>query len=459
MIGAKAALGGRGPLAQDRLHPSGRPAATGGLLGVFTRLVGHLLSFEMVFALYFYSNAIKFVLPPLPMDETVLLAALSMAVGLAVILRQGIYLRGLPVVAAGLLLLGWAALSWGWSPSRVLAAKYLSYLFTFDLWCLVAGALIIAPSRERTLRFLGIVLVLSALISAYGLAIYLTYGSFRFYAGFGVKRMYLNWGYPAANGAIIAFALVIFSRNLGLRQIVGAALLCLCLGFLLVGSGRGPLLGVVVACMLAVAAGLPRIGRGRIDIPRWQLIGLGLLAVACGYLAYLVATGVPIATFNRFAKLLEQAQNTDVIAGANRFRYYAAAIRFWLEAPVVGNGIASFSLMFAGFEREGAQPHNIVLEMLTELGLVGLALLLLFLWSGVRLGLGGRLRHDPLLLCVAMLLAARLLAAMVSAEISGQQPLFLCIGLMALRPMVPPAPSERHEAGQPRRRRRVGVAA
>ena len=80
-------------------------------------------------------------------DETVVLMALSIPVGLYVILRQGIYLPGLPIVAAGLVLFTWAALSWGWSPSRILAARTLSYLFTFSLWCLIVGALVIAPSR------------------------------------------------------------------------------------------------------------------------------------------------------------------------------------------------------------------------------------------------------------------------------------------------------------------------
>jgi len=79
--------------------------------------------------------------------------------------------------------------------------------------------------------------------------------------------------------------------------------------------------------------------------------------------------------------------------------------------------------------------------MLSDLGLVGLALLLLFFWSGLRLLRREQLRHDPLMLCLLMLLAGRFVAAMVSADISGQQALFLWIGLLATRPRAP--------AGQP----------
>ena len=410
----------------------------------------HLCSFELVFVLFFFSNQLKLLpgFPSLPADETVVLMALSMPIGLYVIFRQGIYLPGLPIVAAGLALFGWATLSWGWSPSRVLASRTLSYLFTFNLWCLIAGALVLAPSRERVLRFLAFMLFFSMVIAGYRLGVYTVYGTFKFAKAFGdVKRVYLSWGYAATNGAIIAFGLFLFSRMLSLRQIAAALLFGVSSAFLLVGSGRGPLLGVVIACLVALASGLPRIGRERIEVPRWQLLGLGAVVLGVGYIVWLAETGTTFATFGRFMKLLEEAENPDVVQGPNRFAYFAAAIRFWLESPIIGNGIASFSLLFSHAEISGTQPHNIILEMLTDLGLVGLALLLWTLWSGLRCVQLPRLRVDGLQLCVLMLLSSRLLAAMISVDISGQQAMFLFLGLLAMRP--PPgfaAPSRRSAA-------------
>jgi O-antigen ligase len=396
----------------------------------------HLASFELVFALFFYSNVVKLLLPSLPIDETVLFAALSFPIGLYVIAKQGIYLRALPILTAALLLMAWAALSLGWTPSRILAFRTISYLFTFNLWCVVAGALIIAPSRERVTRLLVFVMLLSLLVAAYGLFIYVAFGSFRFYSGFaGFGRMYLNWGYAAANGAIIVFPVLIFSRTLSPRQLVAGVLFGIFAAFLLVGSGRGPLLSVLLACCVALATGLPQIRRGRIDMPRWQVIALLCLVAAGGYIAYLAMSGTTIATFTRFIKLFDQVENSEIVRGPNRFAYYAAAVRFWLSSPIVGHGIASFSNLFSGRDQEGTHPHNIFLEMLSDLGLVGLALLLLFFWSGLRLLRREQLRHDPLMLCLLMLLAGRFVAAMVSADISGQQALFLWIGLLATRPL------------------------
>ena len=395
----------------------------------------HLASFEFVFALFLYSNVMKPFLPSLPIDETVILAVLSFPVGFAVILRYGIYVPGVPIVAAGLLLFGWATISLGWSPSRVLGMQAIAYLYTFNLWCLIAGALILPLSRERVIRFLAFILVLSVIVSAYGVAIYVRHGNIRFYSGlkdFG--RLYLLWGYAATNGAIIAFTIAIFSRSLGLRQIVAGGLMGICAVFPLVSGARGPLLGVALACLLAVAVGLPRVERHRIVVPRWQIIGLSVMIIAVSYIAFLMMSGVTLNVFVRFSKLADEFNNPDLVSGPNRFAYYAAAYRFWLTAPVVGHGLSSFSVLFSAAERAGAQPHNIILEMLCELGVVGLSLLFLLFWSGMRLITLKRLKQDPMFLCLTMLLAGRLMAAMVSAEIFGQEELFLFLGMLTVRP-------------------------
>lgn len=406
------------------------------------RALYHVLSFEALFALCFYSNELKLFFPPFRVDETVVLGALCLPLGLLIILREGIYVRGLTIVATVLLLFTWATLSWGWSPSRSLAFRTITYLFSFNLLCLVCGALVIAPSRERTARFLAFLLMFAMVIVVSGLEIYATFGNFRFFKGFAfgeVIRAYLSWGYVAAQGATIAFALAIFSRMLGPRQMVAMALFGLAVAFLLVGSGRGPLLALAVACLVALGAGLPQFRRGQVDIPRWQLVGLVVVVAGAVYIISLAMGGAAFGTFGRFLKLLEEARNPDVVEGPNRFVYYAKAIEFWLRAPLVGNGLASYSLLYQGFEQYGAHPHNIFLEMLSELGVVGLGLLLLALWSGLRLVERERLRHDGLLLCILMLFAGQLFAAMISADISGQQALFLFLGLLALRPPAPGA--------------------
>lgn len=406
-------------------------------LGRFT--ARHLFSFEAALALFVYSNTIKFLLPSLPVDETALSGLLAAGAGGLVILRHGFYLRGLPIVAAGLAFIGWVALSWMWTPSTTNARNILTLIFSLELPCLVFAAIILAGSRERATRFIGFIFAISCGLAAYSWFIDLVYGSFRFYRGFAdFARMYLVWGYAIANGAIIAFALLVSSRTFSARQIAAAGLFGLCTGFLLIGSGRGPLLAVILACLLAVVVGMPQLARGQIRVPRWQLMGLGILLLGSGYVVYLIGTGVNLPTFYYFTKLFNQLGEAGDIAaqgGANRFVTFAAAFEFWLRSPVLGNGVGSFSIMLLGEERPGSFPHNIFLEILCSLGLVGLVLFLGLLWIGGRHASLGRLRADPLLLCVAMLLVGQALRAMVSGDLGSHESLFLWIGLLALRPL------------------------
>ena len=398
----------------------------------------HLLSFEAAFALFVYSNTIKSLLPELPGDETLLFGLVAVAAGGVVVLRQGIYLRGLPLVVAGLAFIAWALLSWSWTPSRTNAKSILTFMVIFELPCLVLAALIVASSRERALRLLVLVLIIGGGLALFGWFIHLTQGSFRLYRGYGgFKRNYLLWGYAVAEAAAIAFALIARSRTLSSRQLLAVGLFGLCAGFLLVGGGRGPLLSVALAMLLALAAGLPEITRQQIRVPPWQLVGAAIAVVGTLIVVYLVSSGTRLPTLGSLTKLLDQLDTAeDIIArgGANRFVTYSAALTFWLQAPILGNGIGSFSIMLLGEERPGSYPHNIVLEILCSLGLVGLGLFLVMLWMAGGHIAGGRLRRDPLLLAAAMLVVVQLMGAMVRGDLGSHERLFLWLGLLALRP-------------------------
>jgi O-antigen ligase len=422
----------------------GRPAATPGRsLAVLQRGLYHLLSFEAVFALFFYSNQLKLLFPPFPVDETIVLLGLSLVAGGTVILREGIYLRGVPILTAFLIFVSWAAISWGWSPSRRAAGDIVTLLLTLSSWALISGALIMAPSRERVRRFLAFVLLFSLVIAVAGLVIYVRDGSFRFGGDFeGQGRVYLSWGFAAASGAVIAFAWAIFSRMFGLQQLLAVVAFMLCAGFLLVNSGRGPLLSAAAGCAVALLVGLPRFSRGRVEIPRWQVAAMVAIAAIVAYGTYLIMSGAHVDTFARFQKLFNQMENPEIVQGRDRFAYFAAAIKFWLQAPILGNGLASFARLYGGRDgAEGTYPHNLILELLTELGLVGLVLYGLVLWAGLRCL---RLRPgalDGLQLCVLMLLASRLTTAMTSYNLPEQWPILIWCGLLAIRPLASAMPA------------------
>jgi O-antigen ligase len=319
------------------------------------------------------------------------------------------------------------------------ARKTLLYILTFNVWCVVAGALIIAAERERAVRFFVFSLGLAVVLALIGLYIDSHFGSFRYWQGWrelGIRRVYLGWGYTIADGAGVLLALTLFARFGTLRQLTAAAGLTVCLAFLMVGGARGPFLGVVLAAIVALVARPPRIGRYRLEIPPTQL--LGVLALVLGGVAvlYLLGSGEAPLTLQRLQKALAMAFEEDARApislGADRLDYWPAAVAAWLEAPFAGHGISGFNVWYRGQELEGAHPHNILLQTLADLGLVGLVLLLLFFWSGLRNVRLERLREDPLFALALIFFVTGIMNGMFAKDLAGARKAFFVVGLLAL---------------------------
>lgn len=399
-------------------------------------MIAQLFSFEASFVLFLYSNEIKILLPTLPIDETVLFGALSMVVGAWIIWREGIYLPGLVILTAAFAFVAFALISYGWTPSKILFKQRIAYMLVFNMWCVIGGGLIIASSRARTLRFLCLVLALSLLIAAAGMRIYLIYGNFRtldMWDELGFSRTYLNWGYTVADGAAVAIVIGLFSRFLSLKQLALFACFVLCAAFLLVGGARGPLLGVGMAGIVVISVRLPTIAPGRLEVSVGQLAGVAIGVLAVALIVTLIATGRATTTLSRFMALADQAEGERGVEGASRWLYWPAAIRFYLQAPFVGYGFASFSSVYhLGAEKAGAHPHNVVLETAAELGTVGLILFFGFIWSGLRHASLRRLREDPLMVCVLAYFIAAIQNSMFAKELTGGRKLFFAVALFAV---------------------------
>jgi O-antigen ligase len=399
-------------------------------------MLAQLFSFEASFVLFLYSNEIKVLLPTLPVDETVLFGALSMAIGAWIIWRDGIYLPGLVIVTTAFAFVAFALISYGWTPSKILFKQRIAYMLVFNMWCVIGGGLIIASSRARTLRFLCLVLALSLLIAAAGMRIYLVYGNFRtldMWDELGFSRTYLNWGYTVADGAAVAVVIGLFSRFLSMKQLALFACFVLCATFLLVGGARGPLLGVALAGLVVICVRLPIVGPGRFEVSVGQIAGVTIAFLAVGLIATMIATGRATTTMSRFMALAEQAEGERGVEGASRWLYWPAAVRFFLDAPIVGYGFASFSSIYhKGAEKPGAHPHNVVLEIAAELGTIGLILFFAFVWSGVRHASLRRLREDPLMVCVLAYFIAAIQNAMFAKELTGGRKLFFAVALFAV---------------------------
>lgn len=409
-------------------------------MGGLQWLAYHLFSFELLLVLFLYGVRLEALLPSTPLPETVFYGALSLVVGVWIILRQGIYRGGLPIVIAGILFSGWMVASYGWSPSRILARESLPFIMGVNLWAIFAAACIVAGSRERMLRLLILMMLIAVGLSLYGTYIEHVIGSFRFYYGPNGDwhhRTYLNWGNFICIGAAVALAIMIYSRFGSAKQLLAAAAFGICFYFLLFNGARGAMLGTMLAGIAPFMVNMPTVRRGTIEISPALLVALVAIVAVAGYIGYLFSIGEAPTTFNRFMRLFDQADDPLLRTSANRFDYFAGAYRIWLTSPIIGQGLYGFAITFCGFDQPGCHPHNVLLHALADFGLIGLILFLAFLWTGLRHCKLDRLRQDPLRMTLVMACITIAMYALVAVDLPTDHRVFFFIGLLALRE--PPA--------------------
>lgn len=219
-------------------------------------------------------------------------------------------------------------------------------------------------------------------------------------------RFALPGGNPiwAARTALIGASLAVWLPRVNFLMRLGVASLCLAAAWL--GQSRGPL-AAFAAANLAVALiyhGGGLLHRRRLVKYIWR-IAAGVF-IGAGFLLVVSLSGIDVGIGARFSSLRDTGTLASDVHVVARFVLYIQALQLFLENPILGVGLG-------GFAEPGTRtyPHNLVLELAAETGLVGL-----LLWG--RLILAGLLaaRADPFLM---VLLVQTLLYASVSGGMAS----------------------------------------
>ena len=405
-------------------------------LRVVLRSVGALLSFEAIFI--FFLASVNYKADPrlsfIPIDLTLIFLSLGAAMGLLIMLREGIYLPGLTLVSLFLIFVAWAMITNLWTPSKVYAPRKLLELATLSLWSIIGTAMIIANRPERLRRFLLLLLVFATAASADGIIQYTTTGQYDTtgsLAGSADFRLenYISQGRFYGMGALVASAAWFQTSPLSKRGVAMTAVFVICWVGLLICGGRSPILGVLAGMLLPLALGL-RVANRQLLASKAALVSIGLLLLIAIALVQASADySENLRALERFNALFSKEEGGQTA----RLAYWRSAWHFWLDHPVFGNGIGSFPVRFHGADID-SHPHNLILEVLVELGLVGLMLLAAFSLAAVRGISLRRLREEPLLMCAAMLCISMFVSAMTSSDITGNRNVFAMLGLLVMRP-------------------------
>ncbi len=218
---------------------------------------------------------------------------------------------------------------------------------------------------------------------------------------------------------IAGVGLLLMARTLaGRTALIGGAAIALSLYVSMLSGTRGNLLAIAAGVAL-IALYAIRPGSG--GVPRLVFLGAGGLAALLAAGPDLLATD----SIQRFLNFDNYGATTD-ISSAVRWTLYDAAFRMIDESSVIGHGIGSFHY-FTG----GAYPHNLFLEAWAESGLVGVALLVIYLLVAMRtIRTTGISRMGWTGVAFVAMLFAGLVHHQVSFQIGAGKSLFLA-GLLA----------------------------
>jgi len=196
-------------------------------------------------------------------------------------------------------------------------------------------------------------------------------------------------------------------------------------------GARGPVLTLLLSFLVFFTLSVRGFPHLKVDRFAWRLSIVVLVVVL---LIGIVGQGFfPTLTF-RMQVLLTGLGDSAV----QRLNFYGEAIKLWASSPLWGVGIGGFATAVTGNVFARAYPHNIILELGAETGLLGVLFFVAMVWMAFSIGFAalrnsGRFaRATVRYLLVAGCFA--LLNAMVSGDINDNRMLFTLVGLLSCTP-------------------------
>ncbi len=309
-----------------------------------------------------------------------------------------------------------------------LAPEYASLkaqLFVVEGLVPFAVGLVVALARHSLVLFIRILAAGGLLTSLYGVYLLLAGGAVEANQDrFTISQQVNPIGFARALAVtlIVLLVLLVDSRTTRTRLALAVAAVPVLIAMLSAGS-RGPMIGLVAAVVALVAV---RRGSGA---GFRRLVGWILALIAFGVAAVVLV--VPPETAGRALSIFTGKDESG--DSATRFELWGQALAYlpdsiWGLATGVGTG------SFAALSPDGDYPHNIVLEVLLEQGVLGFAALVVFFWLTVRAAwrLGRRAGVDGRVGSLVFALTVfSLVAAMFSGDIGANGGVFLWAGIAA----------------------------
>lgn len=322
---------------------------------------------------------------------------------------------------------GWTALSLIWTVNRYqTVTTLLLYLLVGIVFILAAG---VRSNRQAERVLTWAYIMIGSLASLIGLVFFITNIYNRATSTFYLPNPFAGFLLP-----LIVIALWQFSRR---GKLYDAAIAAFNLGLLVLSDSRGAILS------LLVVLGLWLWSESKLAA-QWRKLALVLVSAAV-----LVLAANLLRSHFTHKLTLQGARFKDLASGdssstSDRLYFLKSAVVIWEHYPVGGSGAGTFATMHPKYQYRvvsaGNNVHNFYVQTLSELGVVGLALLL-YVLAELAFGTVRGLRADPSKLPYALGLLALLLHS--GLDIDANYPVLWALGAILAGLCYLPKPSKR----------------
>jgi len=290
-------------------------------------------------------------------------------------------------------------------------------------WAFVGTILIVKSDKSFFIIFNGII-ILSVLAALFAIKEYINNTVPTQLTVFGSD--YLALGRLLGVSILLLLSEILLKKTSFSKMIFKVVVLLFLLLILIVSGGRAPLILLIITILIFLVF--------QVSIYKTKLVYNKFLPVIIIFLVSLITIffKTNLTIFETFKTRLQflSTQSGGGDSASGRIERFKTSYSMFKDSPILGKGIDSFSIYF---NSPNDYPHNIFLEIASELGIIGIFLLLLIiLYSLYNLLVSQKqYKYNKLLYWeVLLIFIYTFLNANISGDIIGNRILFVSFGLM-----------------------------
>lgn len=399
-----------------------------------------LFSGEVIFAGFLFASVFKGIFESSPIDLTLMFMFLSILIALKrLIVDPSLFKRTITPMVIFFILALFVFSSLIYSPSVVYGTDKALRFVTVTTWSFL-GVMILIKNINSLQRFLKGLLFYGILTSLYIFFDYFNsgvgYSYYRF--GIGGDSNVLGLGRLAGITGIIIVSLYFYGKRCIKERFIAFVGFCLTTFVLLITGSRMPFIAFVFSLIIFIPLSLSFEKRdiliSRKILPFISLACLGVIALIPLYFK-----GFFQSMFLRLSNLFEQFGGGSSVIG--RVERFIVSWNMWLDSPIIGKGIGSFPIYFDGVDTRN-YSHNIFLEAMSELGIIGLTMLLLLILCAVLTIIKYRKTLNVYQISVATIFLFLFLNSNTTGDFNDNRLLFSFMALSLMLPIYIYKPKE-----------------